>query len=111
MEPTKPTEEQREHARIHSHVRNVLMNEMGFTRDSIREMMRDIVTETAAKFFKNGDFTKHLEEQIDRQLRTYQYETGTLKKELASMVAAAVAKSVEKQVTEKLHLDFRAELR
>ena len=95
-----------ENRKLHLHVRNVLMNEMGLTRDTIRETMKEIVTETCVKFFKSGDFTSHLNGQIDKQLRTYSYGSGVLKK----LVAEAVAEAVKKQITDNLKLDIKAEL-
>lgn len=81
-------------------IRQVLFNELGLTREFVREMVKEIVGATCEKFFKSGQFESWLIKQIDNQLRTYHYGSGELK----SAISAAVAETIKKEITSKLTL-------
>lgn len=75
-------------------VRQVLMNELGLTRESVREEVTTIVGATVDKFFHDGKFQKFLEQRIDAALRTYHYDS----KELQTLITTLVGKAVQEQI-------------
>jgi hypothetical protein len=72
-------------------VRQILMNELGLTRDSVREEVRRITSETVERYFKTGEFQKFLRDKINAQFITYRWENKDL-------FAAFVQKLTEQEI-------------
>lgn len=45
----------------HNTVRQILMNELGLTRESVRETMTEIVTDAVARFVNSDQFKRRLD--------------------------------------------------
>jgi len=81
-------------------VRQILFNELGLSREFVRDLIKEVVEKTIEKYFKSGHFEKYLKDAIDKELRTYHYGRDELK----ALVGSAVADSIKKEVTSKLTL-------
>jgi hypothetical protein len=90
-----------------NHVRQILMNELGLTRDSIRDMVREITTETVTRFFNSGDFEKFLRDQINKQFRTYHYDSDELQKLVTKLIAEAIQKDVKNRLSIGVDCSFQ----
>jgi hypothetical protein len=73
-------------------VRQVLMNELGLTRESIREMVREIVSDTIGKYMASDQFRQYMVGQL----------AGS---NVASLVRQHVDKEVGRQVRERLGIN------
>lgn len=98
-----------EKSQLTNSVRQVLMNELGLTRESIRQEVRDIVAETVQKFMhvEGGQFWPFLADQISKALRTYCGGSDELKKLIAATVASQVEVLVREEVKRMLqHIEI-----
>ena len=75
-------------------VRQILFNELGLTREYIRETVKEITEATVEKFFRSGEFDKYLRNQIDAQLRTYRYGSGELVTKITEIITAEIKKNI-----------------
>jgi hypothetical protein len=76
------------------------MNELGLTRESIREEMQKIVTETVERTFNSTQMQSLIRSIIEAKIQTainpYRYASGDLEK----IVKAEVEKEARKQVVD-----------
>ena len=70
MSETRPTK-----AVVNS-VRQVLMNELGLTRESVREMVREVAVETAGKFVHSPEFHRFLKDAVAKEVHAERVESG-----------------------------------
>jgi len=95
------------------HVRQVLMNELGLTRDGVREIMREIAAETAQKYINSGALQKTLDAEIYKQLLNSYNGGYNLKRVIGDAVAEAVktqiVNAVQKHIS-KLTFEMTAKL-
>jgi len=75
-------------------VRQILFNELGLTREFIRETVKEITEATVEKFFRSGEFDKYLRNQIDAQLRTYRYGSGELVNKITEVITAEIRNNI-----------------
>lgn len=83
-------------------VRQVLMNELGLTRDSVRGMATDIVSAEVAKhvskMIADGFIEKIVRKEVDRMASASRWDTESVRK----LVSDAAGKAVQQQVFEAL---------
>jgi hypothetical protein len=85
-------------------VRQILFNELGLTREFVREVVRDIVEQTCQKYFTTGEFEKYLRERIDKTLRNYHYGSN----ELNDLITKSVGEVVRREITQKMVFNLTA---
>ena len=83
-------------------VRQVLMNELGLTREAIRAEINEVIEKTAEKYFKKlleeGIFLKVLESVIDKELkinREKQWEIVGLADYIRKTIAQKIVERLE----------------
>jgi hypothetical protein len=80
-------------------VRQILMNELGLTRESIREEVEKIVEKTVDSFIQSDKFQISLERAIQKAFKTrYRYSSG--EEEIKQAIQSEV-KQIVKIVAEK----------
>lgn len=93
---------------LHNQVRQVLMNELGLTREVIREEMREIITDVVNRHFTAPQINKLIHERIDANLHSgYFGEQKTLEKIAKQVVQDTIYKAIEKHVKVSGRLSFR----
>lgn len=88
--------------RTHNQVRQVLMNELGLTRNSIREEMKDIIEKTAAshvnRLMEEGGMKEILREALNELVKANGYDRdpvgNILREEVKKRAAEYVRDSV-----------------
>ena len=86
-------------------VRQVLMNELGLTREAIRAEINEVIEKTAEKYFKKlleeGIFLKVLESVIDKELkRDREKQCGIVG--LADYIRKTIAQKIVERLEFKL---------
>lgn len=80
-------------------VRQILMNELGLTRESIREEMEKIVVQTVERALKTPQIEDRIRSVIEAKIQTslnpYRYGTGDLEK----LVKDEVLKQAKREVS------------
>lgn len=83
-------------------VRQIMMNELGLTRESLRNMAQTLVEETVDKHIKNmiasGYVEKHVAKSVEAALRVGSYSSDSMKK----LIAKAAGEAFEAQVRKDL---------
>ncbi len=84
-------------------VRQVLMNELGLTRDSIREMTREIVAECVAKEVKvmceNGIVEKIVTEKLECICRENKWDRNTFRGLLVAEAEKQMREFIRSRIT------------
>lgn len=79
-------------------VRQILMNELGLTREYIRGQVDDIVRATIEKHLCSPQFEnlveRHIEKTVQQVLKTNYYETDSLKKLITASLKEKVSEAV-----------------
>ena len=93
---------------VHKAVRQVMFNELGLTKESLREDMRDLVYQTlherVNKMLQSEEFTRMVADQIAHAMNAYAYYGK--KTELVDLVKNAV-----KEAQEEFKKAVRAEVK
>lgn len=89
-------------------VRQVLFNELGLTREYIRELVRGIVTWTVSSYLNSDTLNKFIRGEIDKALRTNHYGTEELKKLIANAVASTVSLAIKESILDRLRINIDA---
>lgn len=92
--PVRPTTR----ADAQRHVRQYLVNDLGLSRESVREEMRALVLEEVKRFCAGDGFKQFLRSEINLQLRAYGYEGTALRRIVAEQVAKAVLEGVTRNL-------------
>ena len=83
-------------------IRQILMNELGITRESIREEVRNIVAETVLRYIQSIPLDEHINKAISKSIQGGPYDFSSLKekvgKEMEKQIAAHLKKVVEKSI-------------
>lgn len=86
-------------------VRQILMNELGLSRESVREEMRKIVRDTAESYLRGDEFKHALDRiltaEVNRQLMQHTYDRERLKKLAEEGIQRAIADRFNISVTVK----------
>lgn len=85
-----------------NHLKSVIMNDFGMTRESIRTYMNGIAQEIAEKHIKSGAFDNIIRQQIDAEIQRQlglNYRYGSTFK---SVIAEAVAEAIKRDITKGL---------
>lgn len=93
----------------HNHVRQVLMNELGLTRESVRQDVVKIVTDTVERFINAPDFQGRLVSIIEAKVAGAMQRYGNadvLKKFVETQVSNEAAAQVRELVREHLSVVF-----
>lgn len=61
-------------SKAHNSVRQVLMNELGLTRESIRELVGQIVEETLVKHLHSDQFQQQVVKVVEQQFRVSKWD-------------------------------------
>lgn len=81
------------------------MNELGLTRESVREEMCRIVKDTAEGYLRGDQFQKALDRilttAIDTRLREGRYDRDMLKREVADGIQRAIMQRLDVSITIK----------
>lgn len=103
------TDEAKFNGRMQNAVRQVLMNEMGFTRDTVRAEMHKIVEETVARainrMLHEGLIERHVQREFERYIRENQWDTSAVRK----LVVAAAEKCMREYIASRV--DFTIALK
>jgi len=92
-------------------VRQVLMNELGLTRESVREEVTKIVEGAVEKFFNDSRFEKFLQQRVDAALRTYHYGSSELQTLITTLVGKAVQEQVMADIKERILTHVQVEVK
>lgn len=93
----------------HNHVRQVLMNELGLTRDSVRQDVVKIVTDTVERFINTPDFQGRIVSIIEAKVGSAMKQYGNadvLKKFVETQVSNEAAAQARELVREHLSVVF-----
>ena len=86
-------------------VRQVLMNELGLTRDSIREVIEKIVTETVDKHMASLESSGRLNIIVENAFRR-KYKNPNSLDSFATLVTNAAQESARKFVRDNVHISL-----
>lgn len=90
-----------------SHVRQILMNELGLTREYIRQQITLVVRETIEKKLNDLEsFQNAVENIVSVKITGYQHSRAAL----TNMVTAAINKSIAEEVARKVELGLRFDI-
>jgi hypothetical protein len=84
--------------KTHNSVRQILMNEMGLTREVIREEMRSIISDTIKKAVGKIDLDEAMASALQASIRSRYSDNG----ELRRLVAEAACDAAEKFITKRV---------
>lgn len=91
-------------------VRQILMNELGLTRESVRAEIETIVSDTITRRMNSDQFTKLVEKQIDKAIQAAMkedyYDTDSFKKKIMSVLTSTLKERVAEATS---HLTVRIE--
>jgi len=88
-------------------VRQILMNELGLTRESIREEASKIIRETIAQHMKNLEHQGVIKELVEREFRIIINGNGNKHRDsIKDMCRDAIVESVEKYIAGNLRVQF-----
>jgi len=88
-------------------VRQILMNELGLTRESIREEASQIIRETIAQHMKNLEHQGVIQSIVEAEFRTIVRGRGCeYRDSITGMCRAAIDVSVKKYIDNHLHMQF-----
>lgn len=83
-------------------VRQILMNELGLTRQSIRQLTEEIVLQTVNKKLQELDLDRKIQQSIDNHLgqalRGYRGSAEHLRREVVERISAAIAQKIRENV-------------
>lgn len=83
-------------------VRQVLMNELGLTRASIRQLVEEIVLQTVNKKMQELDLDRKIQQSIDSHLgqilRGFRGSAADYRRELLVQISSAIAQKVRENV-------------
>lgn len=84
-------------------VRQVLMNELGLTRQSIRQLTEEIVLQTVNKKLQELDLDRKIQQSIDSHLGQiltgFRGSAADYRRELLVQVSSAIAQKIRENVT------------
>lgn len=90
-------------------IRQVIVNELGLTRESVRDEMRAFIEQTMATYFKSDQFQQVLQRilvaRINEQISIYRGE-----KKLLALITEAVSKQVQQQAMDFVNAHVRVAL-
>ncbi len=87
-------------------VRQVLMNELGFTRESIKEVMKEVAQEVVDKH-SAALIEQRMESMLLTAIASYAKNKGYSRTNIETMIHQALDKAVAKAIEEQLTITFK----
>lgn len=93
--------------RVSLAVRNIMFNELGFSRDSVRGMIAQEVANLGGEFTRNEDRLRAILEGVIERAVYGRYRTGQLKKDIEAATKKHIDDLVKKRVDDILATRLR----
>ncbi len=88
-------------------VRQVLMNELGLTRDSVRDETKAIVHDVVLKTLDQGRLDRIIEAAVEKGMREHSWDKDVIKGLVKAALDRAIAKAIKKKIEDSLSLDIK----
>lgn len=83
-------------------VRQILMNELGLTRESIREVVREIVTDTVEKHLRNmtsqSEMERIIRDKVNEVVKDNRWEKDTMRDLIIHVARTEIEKFVASHI-------------
>lgn len=83
-----------------------MMNELGLTREVIRQEMREIIEDVVTKQLGSGALDRYIEKAVNDAIKANRWDEDALKKKTRAAINAAVKKRIEDKVEAALNVEI-----
>jgi hypothetical protein len=95
-----------DHTKVTNSVRQILMNELGLTKESVRNEMLDIIGMEVGRVVSSMSFDHHVERMIHHELSKLLWETKYSQSDIKSLCLAAAKKGAEDFIRNSLRFNI-----